>query len=119
MLPVRYEYHLDIKSKAISVRPWRRMLPVRYEHHLDIKSKAISVTPWRRMLPVRYEHRLDIKSEAIPVTGRGFLQGCEMLRAPHCLDNRLTDGDKVASLTRRPLLYSPETLFLCFWYSFF
>jgi hypothetical protein len=41
-----------------------------------------------------------------------------MLRIPHCLDNRLTDGGKVVSPTRRPLLYSPEKLFLCFRYSF-
>jgi hypothetical protein len=41
-----------------------------------------------------------------------------MLRIPHRLDNRLTDGGNVVSPTRRPLLYSPETLFLCFWYSF-
>jgi hypothetical protein len=41
-----------------------------------------------------------------------------MLRISHCLDNRLTDGGKVVSPTRRPLLYSPETLFLCLWYSF-
>jgi hypothetical protein len=34
-----------------------------------------------------------------------------MLRIPHCLDNRLTDGGKVVSPTLRPLLYSPETLF--------
>jgi hypothetical protein len=26
--------------------------------------------------------------------------GCEMLRMPHCLDNRLTDGSEVVSLTR-------------------
>jgi hypothetical protein len=35
-----------------------------------------------------------------------------MLRIPHCLDNRLTDGGKVVSPTHRPLLYSPEKLFL-------
>jgi hypothetical protein len=58
------------------------------------------------------------KSKAIPVAGRGGLQGCKMLRIPHCLDNRLTNGGKVVSPTHRPLLYSPETLFLCFWYSF-
>jgi hypothetical protein len=32
------------------------------------------------------------KSKAIPVTGRGGLLGYEMLRIPHCLDNRLIDG---------------------------
>jgi hypothetical protein len=34
-------------------------------------------------------------SKAIPVTGRGGLWGCKMLRIPHSLDNRLTDGGKV------------------------
>jgi hypothetical protein len=29
------------------------------------------------------------------------------LRLPHFLDNRLTDGDKVVSPTRRPLFYPP------------
>jgi hypothetical protein len=43
------------------------------------------------------------KSKAIPVTGRTDLQGCDMLRIPHCLDNRLIDGGKVISLTHRPL----------------
>jgi hypothetical protein len=41
-------------------------------------------------------------SKAIPVTGRGGLQGCEMSRIPHCLDNQLTDGSKVVSPTHRP-----------------
>jgi hypothetical protein len=36
-------------------------------------------------------------AQAIPVTGRGNLQGCEMLRIPHCLDNRLTDGGRPRS----------------------
>jgi hypothetical protein len=34
----------------------------------------------------------------------GDLQGCEMLRIPQCLDNRLTDGGEVVSLT--PQLHS-------------
>jgi hypothetical protein len=42
------------------------------------------------------------KLKAIPVTGRGSLQGYEMLRIPHCLDNQLTGGGEFASLTRRP-----------------
>jgi hypothetical protein len=37
-----------------------------------------------------------------------------MLRIPHCLDNRLTDGGKVVSHTHRSLLYSTDTLILCF-----
>jgi hypothetical protein len=45
---------------------------------------------------------LKSKSEAIPATGRGGAYGCEMLRIPHCLDNRLTDGGKLASPKHRP-----------------
>jgi hypothetical protein len=45
---------------------------------------------------------LLLKGKAIPVTGREGLWGCETSRLPHFLDNRLTDGDKVVSLTRRP-----------------
>jgi hypothetical protein len=62
---------------------------------------------------------MDKKKKAITVTGRGGLYGCEMLRIPHCQDNRLTDGGKVVSPTHPAAFYSPETLvFLCFWYSF-
>jgi hypothetical protein len=37
---------------------------------------------------------------------------CNRKENPHCRDSRPTDGGKVVSL------YSPETLFFCFWYSF-
>jgi hypothetical protein len=41
--------------------------------------------------------------KAIPATGRGgLLQGCEMLRTPYSLDNRLTDSGNVVSPTHRP-----------------
>jgi hypothetical protein len=42
------------------------------------------------------------------------LRGSKMLRIPHCLDSRIRDVGKIVSLTRRPALYSPETLFFCF-----
>jgi hypothetical protein len=51
------------------------------------------------------------KSKAIPVTGRGGLWGCEMLRIPHYLDNRLTDGGKVVSPTHRPH-FTPQKHYL-------
>jgi hypothetical protein len=53
-------------------------------------------------------------SKATPATGRGGPQGCETSRFPHFLDNRLTDGGKVVSLTRRPPLTPPKYS----WYSF-
>jgi hypothetical protein len=44
-------------------------------------------------------NNIDVKKgKAVPVTGRGGPKGCETLRLPHFLDNRLTDGDKVDSL---------------------
>jgi hypothetical protein len=49
----------------------------------------------------------EVKAKAIPVTSHGGPQGCETLRVPHYLDNRLTDGVKVVSLTRRPF-YTPQ-----------
>jgi hypothetical protein len=52
-----------------------------------------------------------IVKRTIPVTGR---EGLERSRIPHFLDNRLTDGGKVVSLTRRPP-FTPEEVS---WYSF-
>jgi hypothetical protein len=40
--------------------------------------------------------------KAIPITGRGGPYGYERSKLPHFLDNRLRDGGKVVSLTRRP-----------------
>jgi hypothetical protein len=40
----------------------------------------------------------EAESGAAPVTGRGGLQGCEMLRISHCLENRPTDVGVVFSL---------------------
>jgi hypothetical protein len=53
------------------------------------------------------------KGKGIPVTGREGPQGCETLRFAHFLDNRLTDGGKVVSLTHRPHLSQNYS-----WYSF-
>jgi hypothetical protein len=36
--------------------------------------------------------------KAITITGRGGLYGCEMLRIPHCLENRMTDGVNFSGL---------------------
>jgi hypothetical protein len=48
------------------------------------------------------------------VTGRGDPQGRETSRSPHFVDNRLTDGGEVESLTRLQS-FSPKEEF---WYSF-
>jgi hypothetical protein len=47
------------------------------------------------------ESKIYVKGEAIHVKGRGGSQRCETSRLPH-LENGLTDGGEVVSLTRRP-----------------
>jgi hypothetical protein len=42
------------------------------------------------------------KGKATHVTGREGSWGCEIPRVPHSLNNRLTDGGKIISLTLRP-----------------
>jgi hypothetical protein len=41
------------------------------------------------------------KCKAVPLTGREGPYGCETSRLSHFLDNRLTDGAEVVSLTRQ------------------
>jgi hypothetical protein len=60
--------------------------------------------PWRR--------RTEKKTNSILATGHGGLKICEILRVPHCLPSRLTDGVEVVNLTRWPPIYSAETIFL-------
>jgi hypothetical protein len=43
-----------------------------------------------------------VKVNPIPVTGREGPQCSETSKIPHFLDNRLTNGGKIVSLTRRP-----------------
>jgi hypothetical protein len=51
----------------------------------------------------------------MPVTDRGNPYGCETSRLPNFLDNQLTDGGEVVSLTPQPAaLYPQEDS----WYSF-
>jgi hypothetical protein len=61
-----------------------------------------------------FKNEGKIKGKVIPVTGRGGPYICETSRLPHFLDNRLTDGDKVVSLTVKVcliILYLREEYF--------
>jgi hypothetical protein len=42
------------------------------------------------------------KGKAIPVKDSGGTYDCETSRLPHFLENQLTDGGEVVSLTHRP-----------------
>jgi hypothetical protein len=58
-------------------------------------------------------------SKAIPVTGRRGLKGCEMLRIPHCQDNRLIDVGEVSQALRAGRRFTRQKHFsFCLWYSF-
>jgi hypothetical protein len=50
---------------------------------------------------------LYLLSKAVPVTGLGGLYGYEIVKIPHCLENRLVNGSYVVSLKRR-LPFTPE-----------
>jgi hypothetical protein len=63
-------------------------------HVCEVPAPDVFVSSWCSAHPKR--------GKAIPVTGRGGPQECETSRLPHCLDNRLTDGDKVVSFKHRP-----------------
>jgi hypothetical protein len=58
--------------------------------------------PWIRK--VSHTKTSSLKGRAIFVTGHGGPKSYDTLRLPHFLDNRLTDGGEVVTLTRcRPL----------------
>jgi hypothetical protein len=62
----------------------------------------------------QYFEKKKKRGKPIHVRNCGGIQGCETSRLPHFLDNRLTDGGEVVSLTRRPAaLYFQEDS----WYS--
>jgi hypothetical protein len=58
------------------------------------------------------------KSKAIPVTGHGCPLVCEMSSLPHFLDDRLTDGREVVSLTCWLPFTPPPSPQEDSWYSF-
>jgi hypothetical protein len=63
--------------------------------------------------PTTAEERFhkSYNAKAIPWTGRGGLLGCEMLRIPYCLDNRLTVNCEIlatCSSTYSPVRTSQE-----------
>jgi hypothetical protein len=62
----------------------------------------------------RLRNVITAKSKAIHVTGCGGLKGCEMLRIPHCLHNRILDGGKVVSPIHRPHFTPQKSFFFMF-----
>jgi hypothetical protein len=57
---------------------------------------------WISFMNLASSGHLKIKVKANPITDRGGPWGCERSRLTHFLDNRLTDGSEVVSLTCLP-----------------
>jgi hypothetical protein len=77
-------------------------------------SQTSNIDPGQCSLPFSPESFVfssAVKRKTIPVTGGRGLQGCEMSRTPHFLDNRLREGGEVVRLTRRPR-FTPQKHFL-------
>jgi hypothetical protein len=66
-------------------------------HQLNFRRITTGTNSMQRDAAINY-----YESKAIPVTGCGGLYGCEMLKIPHCLNNLLTNGGKVARPTHWP-----------------
>jgi hypothetical protein len=60
---------------------------------------------------IRKGTTLVVRCKLVPVTDREGPGVCDTSRLPHFLDNRLTDGGEVVSLTRR-LPFTPQGIFL-------
>jgi hypothetical protein len=105
--PVSRPYrHTELKMKA------RRSLATTQKNcQLENVERCSYVklldTPTRTQVPVPgavflYAVVLWVCNKAISVRGREGPYGSETLRVQHYLDNRLIDGGKVVTLTRRP-----------------
>jgi hypothetical protein len=70
---------------------------------IALDTGQLCIMNWTRQLFAHIWFKCKVKSKhkAFPVTGRWGLQGCEMLRIQHCVDNRLTDGGEVVTLMHR------------------
>jgi hypothetical protein len=71
-------------------------------HSVDISSsvlRSLNCSHNRNLFSLIEE---QAKSKAIPVRSHEGPYGCVTLRFPHFLENRLTDGGDVVSLSRRP-----------------
>jgi hypothetical protein len=83
----------------------------------QMKQSLSKITHWTSVIlmwsdenPDTIQH-LRHNSKAIPVTDCRGLWVCEMLRIPHCIDTRLTNGGEVVSLMHPLPPPPPETIF--------
>jgi hypothetical protein len=108
-----YKEHNILETGSVSVLRWRDetanvnhwATPVSVTTAIHAPEISFRLREWIRKLTIQIVE-IHIKGKVkvkFSCTGRGGPLGCERLRLPHFLDNRLTDGGKVVSPTRRPL----------------
>jgi hypothetical protein len=93
-LPLHQDTPSDgFRPSDLGTKFWKHLFYRQCEFYVPPLSVSSALTSYVKVS--------KLKSKAVPITGPGGLQGCEILRIPHCLDNRLTDGGKVVSPTHR------------------
>jgi hypothetical protein len=109
----RSKENVDLYSHSPHTSSWRS---AQWCWNRDISAPSIAIVLDFILSDVNTEadcglEHLDVNLGNFPVTGRGGLQGCEMLRIPHCLDNRLTVNCEIlatCSSTYSPVCTSQE-----------
>jgi hypothetical protein len=74
---------------------------------IDLRIREFKVRVYGNRSELVPTYHVSVKGKAIPVTGHEGPQGCETLRLPHFLYNRLTDGGEVVSPMRLPPFTPP------------
>jgi hypothetical protein len=94
----QFLFHCHPKFDAInSKKVLHSVISFDSEWHTVLKTKGKSTT----LHGFTFHNTVKGKGKAIPVTGHEGPFGCKMPRFLHFLYNRLTDGSKIVSLTRR------------------
>jgi hypothetical protein len=94
--------------------PFRRLLHLAAQR-LCIRTRFHASRPKRDFVDFLSLYRkVQRVRKDMPATGRGGLQGCEMLRISHCLDNQLADCVRLSALRTGHALLPRKS----FWYSF-
>jgi hypothetical protein len=108
-----YSFMCNLNTQR-KIRKWAGVKEIQQNSYQQIKT-IIIITLTQITLIMRSE-KIEVyiykeKSKAIPLVDRGGLQGYEMLRIPHCLDQRLTVNCEIlatCSSTYSPVRTSQE-----------
>jgi hypothetical protein len=107
--PVEASLHLqqetNIKQAVSRADSSERLAELHWtmRHYIPQDRTRNTLKTFLQTWPPNFKSMLeDLRIKDILVAARGGPWGCEMLRVPYFLDNRLTDGGEVMSLMRWP-----------------